>query len=127
MQQIQFIYEQLSYRIIGAIYDVYNNLGPGLKEKTYKDAITIALNKLQISFQREWCVKACYSGVVVGKRFFDFLIDNTIVLEIKIGNYYAPQHMKQTNDYLHVSKLKLAILAYFGSDRVRIKRLVNLY
>jgi GxxExxY protein len=127
MQNINFIYEELSYKLIGALYDVYNNLGPGLKEKTYKDALVMAFKKIQISFQREWCVNISYSGIIIGKRFFDFFIDEKIVLEIKIGNYYAPQHMKQTNDYLRIAKLKLAILAYFGSDRVRIKRLVNLY
>ena len=60
MENINFIYEQLSYKIIGALYDVYNNLGPGLKEKTYKDALSVAFKKLEVSFQKEWCVNACY-------------------------------------------------------------------
>lgn len=121
-----FVHEQLSFKIIGSVFDVFNTLGPGLKEKTYQRAVAVALANHSLSFQKEVCVPLHYQGINIGKRYLDFLIDNQVILETKIGNYYSPQHIEQVKEYLKLRSLQLAILAYFGSDRVRIKRIVNL-
>lgn len=122
----EFVFENLSYRIIGVVFDVFNALGPGLKEKTYQNAIRVAFVEKGISFKKEFYIALKFHEIQVGKRFLDFLIEEKVVLETKIGNYYSTQHIQQVKDYLKIQSLQLAILAYFGSDRVRIKRIVNL-
>ncbi len=65
-------------------------------------------------------------GKVVGKNFFDFLIEDKVVLEIKKGNYFVRGHIEQVYAYLQASNLQLGILAYFAPQTVHFKRIVNI-
>lgn len=66
-----------------------------------------------------------YKGAVVGKNFFDFYIDEKIVVEIKSATHFSKSNYDQVLNYLNVSKVKLALLISFGTSEVRCKRIVN--
>ena len=120
------IYADLSGKIIGILLDVYNQLGYGHPEKTYQKAIVLALKEAQIQFSGQLYVPVIYGDRVVGKNFFDFLIDGKVVLEIKKGNYFVKSHIDQVYKYLVAKNLQLGILAYFAPRTVHLKRVVNL-
>lgn len=61
----------------------------------------------------------------IGHHFADFVIDKKIILELKGGSEYRPADIKQVLMYLKSTKLKLGILAYFGSTGVKVKRVIN--
>ncbi len=119
------VYPELSYKIVGVLYEVYNNLGFGYKEKIYQRAIEKELETLGIKYysQAPYIIK--YKKEIIGKRYLDFLIEDKIILEIKKGDYYARQNYQQVMEYLRVTNLKLAILSNFTSSGIKYKRIVN--
>ena len=121
----ELIYEDLSYKIIGIIFKVYNKLGYGYQEKYYQRAIAIELNKENLNFIREKEIKLSYQNENIGKYLLDFVIENKIILELKVANFFHPQDMKQILGYLKASELKLGILATITKEGIKYKRIVN--
>ena len=119
------IYPELSYTITGVLFYVQNTLGVGHKEKYYEEAVAQELAKRGVLFTRQFYVPVIYEGKNIGKYYFDFLVDNKIVVELKVGNHFSPQSIEQTYRYLRVSDLRLGILARFSHDGVKIKRVLN--
>lgn len=119
------IYPELSYEIIGILYKVQNELGNGYQEKHYQRAIEVELGKKGIRFRRELPVQITYDGSTIGKYFLDFLIEDKIILEIKVINNFRIADFKQISSYLRKMNLKLGILANFKTDRLTYKRIIN--
>jgi GxxExxY protein len=126
IQREDLVYPELSYQIVGILFEVYNELGYGFDEKVYQKAIAIALKNAKLIFKEQVYTPLIYGGKTVGRNYFDFLIDGKIVLEIKRGDRFSKAHIDQMLEYLHTSKLKLGILAYFSPSKLHYKRLVNL-
>jgi GxxExxY protein len=120
------IYKELSYKIVGILYDVYNELGYGHPEKYYYKAIEKALSNSKIKFKSQVYQKVTYKGEEIGKYFLDFLIEEKIILELKKGAYYSKKNIEQIKSYLEITKTKLAILANFTPDGVKFYRLLNM-
>jgi GxxExxY protein len=120
------IYADLCYEIVGCAYDVYNSLGTGLKESTYGKAMAIAMKNKNRLVEEQIPFELKYAGKSIGKRYFDFLVDKKIIVEIKKGGKYSKSYIDQVVEYLKISGLKLAILIDFGKEKVIFKRLVNL-
>lgn len=76
-------------------------------------------------YQQQIYHPVLYHEHVIGKNFFDFLVDGKVIIEIKKGNIYSKKNIDQVLDYLRISKLKLAILISFGTTNVSFKRIVN--
>lgn len=66
-----------------------------------------------------------FNNIVVGRNYFDFLVEEKIIVEIKSSNRFSKSHYDQVLNYLNVSNLKLALLITFGADEVRCKRVIN--
>lgn len=122
---MEILYKELSYKIIGLAYKIYNEIGPDYQEKIYQRAFEIELEKEKLNFEREKYVPLTYEGESIGKYFIDFLIENTVVLEFKVGNYFYPKDIKQINGYLKSEGLKLGIVILFTKDGVEYKRILN--
>ncbi len=121
------LYADLSYRVMGVLFEVFKELGPGHKEKYYENAIAEGFTHAEIFFERQLYVPLSFKGKVVGKYFLDFLIDGKIVLEVKKGTMYSSKkHIDQVLSYLKANNLKLGIIAQFASDGVKYRRIVNL-
>lgn len=125
LKRNDLVYPELSYQIVGILFDVYNQLGPGHKEKYYQDAIVIAFNNHDIKFEREVYILIEYRTSKVGNYFLDFLVEGKLVLEIKRGDYFPAGNIKQVDTYLKATGLKLGILANFTNSGVKFKRIVN--
>jgi len=124
--KLDLIYPQLSYQIVGILFDIFINLGPSHKEIQYKKAIEIALKEVNISYQREVPCKLFYKGKFVAIMYLDFLIEEKIVLEIKQGDRFYKKDIEQVYNYLKSTGLKLGILARFTKSGVKFKRVVNI-
>ncbi|MEK9209290.1 MAG: GxxExxY protein [Patescibacteria group bacterium] len=119
------LYPDLSYKIIGCAFDVYNSLGSGHLEKYYQRGLAEAFSNQNLSFSQQINFPLEYKGKVIGKNFLDFLVDEKIVVEIKKGERFSKTHIEQVMNYLKLSNLKLAILINFGSQGVMFKRIIN--
>jgi GxxExxY protein len=120
------IHADLSGRVIGVIFDVYNKLGHGHAESVYQKAVSTALKLLGVNFVEQLYAPVIYEGKVVGKNYFDFLIEGIMVVELKRGNYFVRSHIEQVYRYLVSKNLQLGLLVYFAPKTVHVKRVVNL-
>lgn len=119
------IYKEESYKIIGICMEVHNQLGKGFNEIVYSDALEIELMDNGIHYSREKKFDISYKGNLLPHKYkADFIIDNKIVLELKAVSSLSSSHVKQTLNYLAVSKLKLGLLINFGEDSLKYKRIV---
>jgi GxxExxY protein len=125
MEEGKVIYKELSYKIVGILFDVYNELGYGHPEKYYYKAIERAFILNNIKFKSQVHSKLEYKGEEIGKYYFDFLVDEKIILELKKGAYFSKKNIEQIKSYLETSGLRLAILANFTPAGVKYYRLLN--
>jgi GxxExxY protein len=118
----------ISYKIRGAIYEVYKNLGPGLLESVYEAVLTFELQKLGLKVETQVPVPVIYKDqkLEVGFRL-DILVENKVIIEIKSVENLAEVHHKQVLTYLRLTGLKLGLLVNFNSDDIlkSIYRKVN--
>ena len=119
------IYKHESYAIVGALFEVYNNLGSGFSEIVYKDALEYELKNRKIPFTREKEYSVSYKDIVLSHKFYaDFVIQDKIILEIKAVEDIHDKFISQCINYLKVSNCRLAILANFHKDLLDHRRIV---
>ena len=119
------LFKDESYKIIGACFEVHKILGHGFKEVVYKDALEIEFNKLNIPFQREKPYAIYYKDQKLKHSFTaDFIVYETIILEIKIGAYIGDPYIKQTLNYLKASGVRLGLIINFGTPSVEYQRVI---
>ena len=119
---------QISYQIRGAIFDVYNELGPGLLESVYEEAMVFELNKRGLSIQRQLEVPILYKGEELSTNLrLDLLVEDAVIVELKSVSELQDVHYKQLLTYLKLTKKKLGILVNFNTDDIQydIKRVAN--
>lgn len=121
----ELIYPKLSYKLIGVAYKIYNSLGFGLQEKYYQRAFERELIGLLVSYKKEYKIDLNYEGEKIGKYFLDFVVDDKIVIELKVAPRLRHVHIKQVFEYLKVLNKKLAILIFFTDQGVRYRRIIN--
>ena len=119
------IYRDLSYRVMQAVFEVHNTLGPGFVESVYEEALAYELELRDIPFERQQVVTVCYKGRVVGTHRLDLVVDSKILLELKAVSALTDLFKQQTLSYLKATGLKLGILANFGTPRVEHVRIAN--
>ncbi len=119
------LYPELSYKIVGALFEVFNKLGPGYLEKYYQRAIAVSLKEVGLKFKEQLYAPLIFKEVKIGKCFFDFLVEDKIVLELKTGDRFSKKDIEQIHSYLKINKLQLGLLINFTSQGVRFKRILN--
>lgn len=104
---------------------VHNELGKGFLEVVYKDALQYELEKESIPFEREKGYRIEYKGEVLEHYYIaDFVVYDKIILEIKATAGIIENNLKQTLNYLAVSKVKLALIVNFGENSLKYKRII---
>lgn len=119
-------YKELGYALNGIFFKVQNNLGAGHREKFYCQAIIQCLKDAKMPFVYQHKVNLEIEDKIFGRRFFDFLIDDKIVVEIKVGNKIPPANFAQIKEYLRISGYQLGLLVVFRSEDVKIYRVLNI-
>lgn len=120
-----YLYQELTYKLRGIFFEVYNQLGPGLPEKVYQRAIIQELKDQKISYETEKVITIKYKDIKVGQQRLDLVIDDKIIIEIKAIDNMHLLFEKQTLAYLKASGYRLALLINFGGDKIMIKRYIH--
>jgi GxxExxY protein len=119
------LYKEEVFKLVGLCMDIHREPGRGQNEIIYKDALVVELQRAGIPFERERKYEVLYKGVVLPHFFYaDFLIWNKILYEGKAMEKLGEPHIKQSLNYLAVSKLELCLLVNFGADSLEWKRVV---
>ena len=122
----KLIYEDESYKIRGAIFEVYKNLGPGFLEAVYQEALELEFTDNKIAFVPKLSLEINYKHHQLRQVYKpDFLCYNKIIVEIKAVHNILPEHEAQLMNYLKATKLQLGFLVNFGHyPQVQIERCV---
>ncbi|MCR5432839.1 MAG: GxxExxY protein [Bacteroidaceae bacterium] len=122
---------EITYQIRGAIYDVYKNLGPGLLESVYEEAMTYELTKRGLMVERQKEVPIHYDGQILSTQLrIDILVEGRVVLELKSVKEMQDVFWKQTRTYLRLMGLEVGILVNFNTEDIldnSIHRIINSY
>ena len=109
----------ISYKIRGAIFKVYNGRGPGLLESVNQAALMHELLKENLLVRSEVPVPVVYDNQKLELGFrLDLLVENKVIIELKSVECLADVHHKQVLTYLKLTNLKLAILVNFNVDNI---------
>jgi GxxExxY protein len=119
----KLLYENLSYKIIGAAREVYNVLGFGYLESVYEDALCYELDLMDISYQRQVDLSVRYKTAVFEKKFrADLMVDDKILIENKAIKKITNQDEAQLINYLKTTGLRLGLLFNFGAQKFEMLR-----
>jgi GxxExxY protein len=121
----KIFYPDLSYKINGILYKVHNRLGRYCNEKQYGDMIEELLKKEGINFEREKILPKMFEEEKEGRNKVDFLIEEKIVLEIKVKTIIEKSDYYQIMRYLKILNKKLGLLVNFRNRYLRVKRVIN--
>ena len=117
--------EEETFKIIGVCMEVHRNLGPGLLEVVYKDALEIEFKANNIPFEREKEFSIEYKGVILPHKFYaDFIVNEDIVLEVKAVKEFLGEHTAQVLNYMKLSESEIGLLVNFQNKSLQHKRLV---
>ena len=120
-----FLYEEESYKIRGACFNVYNTLGGGIKEKIIERALTKELLSQGMTVGNQTRINIVYKNEKIGIYIPDLVVDNKIIIEIKSKPFITKEDKKQFWSYLKGSKYKLGFLIDFTSQKLIIERFVH--
>lgn len=113
----------LTEKIIGIFYDVYNELGYGFLESVYEESLAIALKEAGLTIHRQVPVPVWFRGRSVGEFRVDVLVENRVLLELKSAKTLDPAHEAQLLHYLKSTEIEVGLLLNFGS-RPQFRRLI---
>lgn len=117
----------LTYKIIGCVYKVHSELGPGLLESTYEVCLEYELLKEGLRVERQKALPVVYDEIKLDAGYrIDLLVNNQVILELKAVDEIAPIHTAQVMTYLKLSGLKLGLLLNFNVQQMKtgIKRII---
>jgi len=117
------MHSDLTEKIIGVFYDVDNELGHGLLESTYAEALTVALEEIGLGAAREVPVPVWFRGRKVGQYYADLIVDGVVLLELKAARTLESAHEAQLLHYLRATDIEVGLLLNFGL-RPQFRRLL---
>lgn len=120
----RYKFSKLTGLIIGASFEIHNELGPGLPEKIYQRCLEIELHSKGVSLNREFTVDVHFKGMPVGKRRLDFVVENKVVVELKARHYLHKTDFIQLKNYLKLSKKEIGLLINFGESSLNYRRCI---
>lgn len=117
---------QITERIIGCAIEVHRNLGPGLLENTYEEALCIELADAGLKHQRQVTFPILYKGRTLREYRLDLLVEDAVIVEIKSVERFNPVFEAQVLTYLKATDKKIGLLLNFNSRLLRdgVKRFI---
>ncbi len=117
-------HEDITKEIIGSAFEVYNILGYGFLEKVYQKAMQVELLRRGHSAELEHNIKVKYKGTLVGEYAADILVDEKVIVELKVATEYNTRDEAQLLNQLKAIEIEVGLLINFGRKEVEFKRFV---
>jgi GxxExxY protein len=117
--------DELTEKVIGAAYRVYNVLGHGFLESVYEKSLLLELIEAGLRCESQKSLRVHYRGKIVGDFYADLLVEETLIVELKSVQKLSQVHEVQLVNYLTVTGLELGLLLNFGEGGVEVRRKVR--
>lgn len=121
----RIVEKELSFEIMGAAFEVHNDLGPGFLESIYERAMALELQTHDLKVETQKQIPVFYKDQRIGDHILDMIVEGKVILELKAVTEIAPIHKQQAVSYLKATGLPLAIVINFGARRVQSARVAN--
>ena len=122
------LYEELTYKIRKAIFNVYNFWGPGMFEEVYEKSLVVELNSMGVKVDRQKRIPVLYKGVALDCVYIlDLLVEDSIIIELKAVDELKSIHKSQLLTYMKISDKRLGLLVNFNTTDIMhsIVRIAN--
>jgi len=123
-QDSKLLHSELTEKILGVYYDVYNEIGHGFLESVYNNCMFLALTKAGLSVRREVAVPVYFRGQDVGQFKADLVVEACVLIELKAVQNLDRTHEAQVMNYLRATELEVGLLLNFGSPKPQFRRIV---
>ncbi len=120
-----YLYSDLTAKIIGCSYEVHRQLGNGFQEKIYQRALAFEFNASQLQYIMEMTIPIYYKDVFIGNRRVDFYVEDKIMVELKAVKQLEDVHLAQAINYLEIYRKEVGLLINFGSKKLEFKRVMK--
>ncbi len=117
----EFLYEDLTKKIINCFYKVYDELGNGFLESVYEKSLMIELKNIGLKADNQKSLNVYYKNQLVGDFKADITVEDKIIIEIKAVTKLIAQHEAQLINYLKTTGMKVGLLVNFG-EKLEFKR-----
>jgi len=118
-------YKELTEKIIGCAYKVYNQMGYGFLESVYEKCLLIELRKMGLKAESQQAITVYYENQIVGDFVADIIVEDSVILELKSVRRLAKVHEAQLVNYLVATGKEIGLLLNFGEQKVEVKRKVK--
>ena len=119
------LYEDITQKVLGAAFEVINELGAGFLESVYHKAMLVALHQKEVKVESEFPLAVMFRGQNVGQFYADLLVEGKIIVELKAVQALTPEHKAQVINYLKATGMEVALLINFGHPKLEYRRLDN--
>ena len=116
--------DEITREIISCAFEVSNSLGVGFLEKVYENALFHEISKRNLTVFQQHPIEIQYDGVVVGQYVADLVVEDKVLVELKVVKEFDDIHLAQCLNYLKATGKSLCLLINFGKPRVEVKRIV---
>ena len=120
---MEALHKELSQKIIGCFYAVYNKLGYGFAEKVYENALRIELKKHGFKAIQQQKIEVFYDGEMVGDYKSDIIVNDCIILELKAAEGIVGEHETQLINYLKATEIEVGYILNFGIKAQFLRRI----
>ncbi len=120
----RFLFKEETHQIIGCSFDVLNELGHGLLEKPYENALAVELKLRNINYQQQARYNVIYKNHIVGEYIPDLIVFDKIVVDTKVIDAIGNHEMGQMLNYLKITGLKVGLIINFRYSKLQYKRVV---
>ena len=115
------LYEELTYKIREAIFNVYNFWGPGMFEEVYEKSLVVELNSMGVKVERQKRIPVLYKGVALDCVYIlDLLVEDSIIIELKAVDELKSIHKSQLLTYMKISDKRLGLLVNFNTTDIML-------
>ena len=112
-------------RIIGCAFRVANGLGHGFIEKVYENALAHEMRKSGLGVAQQRGIVVFYDDVIVGEYTADLIVEDQVIVELKVVPALSDVHLAQCRNYLRATGKPLCLLINFGRPKVEIRRITG--
>ncbi|MDY0091197.1 MAG: GxxExxY protein [Candidatus Vecturithrix sp.] len=125
MHNGNYLHSDVTERILGAFFTVYNTLGYGFLEKVYENAMMLELKKLNMQCEQQKPLTVYYDHVEVGVYYADIIVERKVIIELKAAERLSQQHECQLVNYLRATDIEVGLLLNFGPKPQHKRRVLT--
>lgn len=118
-------HSDLTEKIIGAFFEVYNELGYGFSESVYENALLLELEKSGLQVEHQVPIKVYYHGQAIGQYWADILVNDAVILELKAARQILEEHEARLLNYLKATQYEVGLLLNFGPKAQHLRKIYD--